>query len=58
MDKLNIIADKLYDAANNLYQINPIVDDYKKLTIDDAYNIQLINHKKKLKKVSLLLVKK
>ena len=58
MDKLNKIADKLYDAANSLYQINPISDEYKDLTIDDAYEIQLINHRKELKKGKLITGKK
>ncbi|WP_099203219.1 2-keto-4-pentenoate hydratase [Miniphocaeibacter massiliensis] len=58
MDKLSKIADKLYDAANNLYQIDPISNRHKDLTIDDAYKIQLINHEKELKKGKVVTGKK
>ena len=58
MDKLNKIADKLYEAANNLYQIDPISDEHKDLTIDDAYEIQLINHRKELEKGKIITGKK
>ncbi|QQK07598.1 2-keto-4-pentenoate hydratase [Miniphocaeibacter halophilus] len=58
MDKLKKIADKLYDASNNFYQIEPISNTYKDLTIDDAYKIQLINHKKELEKGKKITGKK
>lgn len=58
MEKLNKIAEDLYNAANDLYQIDPISDIYKDLTIDDAYKIQLINHEKELKKGKKITGKK
>lgn len=58
MKKLQDIANKLYDASNGLYQIDPISNVYTDLTIDDAYNIQLINHKKELEKGKIVTGKK
>lgn len=50
MNYLKDIADKIYNASINLYQIDPIDLGDKNLTIHDAYEIQLLNHEKELKK--------
>lgn len=50
MEKLEKIAKELYDAEINNDPIEPISDRYEDLDIDDAYEIQLINLKRKLDK--------
>lgn len=52
------IADKLYLADKNYEPIEQITNTYKNLTLDDAYEIQLINVEKKLKEGNVITGKK
>lgn len=48
MERLEKIANELYEAEKNNVPVEPISDRYEGLDVDDAYSIQLINLNKKL----------
>lgn len=52
------IADKLYEAEKNNEPIEQITKTYEGLSLDDAYDIQLINLDKKLKEGKIIIGKK
>lgn len=52
------IADKLYEAEKNNEPIEQITKTYEGLSLDDAYDIQLINLDKKLKEGKIITGKK
>lgn len=58
MNKLNLIAKKLYEAEDTKVPIEPITMQYNNLSIDDAYEIQSINVKKKLTEKLIITGKK
>lgn len=48
MERLEKIANELYEAEKNNVPVEPISERYEGLDVDDAYSIQLINLNKKL----------
>lgn len=45
---LNVVADALFKAQDNAKGIAPVVDMMPDMTLEDAYNIQIINIKKRV----------
>lgn len=58
MSRNQEIADKLYEAEKNNEPIEQITKTYEGLSLDDAYDIQLINLDKKLKEGKIITGKK
>lgn len=52
------IAKKLFDADKNMKPIEQITKEYEGLSLDDAYEIQMINVKKKVEEGSVITGKK
>ena len=48
MKLTNKVANLLWEAENNQQTIEPITETYSQLEVDHAYEIQLINIKRKL----------
>lgn len=58
MSELIRFADILYKALKDNYQVDPISEINSDLTIDDAYEIQLINYRNKIEEGSIVTGKK